>query len=122
MRSAFILFLLCIPSTAGCAGSFEETRGKLIVGAPPPGTTQVMVDVDRSHCESLDGQHRAWGGVAKGAAALGAGLGAGLIPSDESKELRIGLAAGAIGAGALAATSVFVSEDAASSYVRDCTK
>jgi hypothetical protein len=101
----------------GCAGSFEETRGQVKVGAAP---TATIVAVDPGYCRGLDSQHRAWGGVAKGSGAVAAGLGAGLIPSDESKELRIGLAAGAIGAGALAATSVFVSEDAASSYVRDC--
>jgi hypothetical protein len=42
------------------------------------------------------------------------------IPTDESKELRIGLAAGAVTMGAVAVTSVFVSEDAATSFVREC--
>jgi hypothetical protein len=99
----------------GCAGSFEEAKGAAPIGsaaAPAP---------DPAYCRGLDSEHRVWGGIAKGAGAVAAGLGAGLIP-DESKDLRIGLAAGAIGAGAIAATSVFISEDAAVAYVKDCSK
>jgi hypothetical protein len=93
---------------AGCAGSFEESRGSVLRAGAPELSAQ---------CVSLDSQHRTWGGVAKGSAVVAGGLGALEAIPGESKGAHIGLGAGALAAGAVAATAVFVSEDAASSYV-----
>ena len=95
----FLLALLLV----GCAGSFEGTRVRIV----------------SPYCQSLDAVHRTWGGVAKGSGIAASGLGAAVIPN-ESSGARIGIAVGAIASGALAATSVFISEDAVGSYVRDC--
>ena len=101
--------LALAPFAFGCAGSFEETRGSVRVSAPEL----------TAQCVSLDGQHRTWGGVAKGSGVLAGGLGAVAALPGESDGARVGLGAGALAAGALAATAVFVSEDAAASYVND---
>jgi hypothetical protein len=96
----------------GCAGSFDEARSPHFkLGAAPPLSER---------CQSLDSTHRTWGAVAKGSGFLAGVSGLGAIP-DTSQELRIGLAVGAVTMGAVAVTSVFVSEDAASSFVRECT-
>jgi hypothetical protein len=97
---------------SGCAGSFEEAR---IAGAGP----HLKATPLSPHCESLDATHRTWGGVAKFSGALAGVSGLAAIPVDE-KDARIALASGAAAAGAIAVTSVFISEDAASSFVRDC--
>jgi hypothetical protein len=109
--------------TTGCAGSFEEARlatPHRPAPAEPPGGTRVALMVDtRSECISLDGTHRTWGGIAKGAGAVTVGLGALEVP-DMGKEARIGVGVGALVTGAVAAASVFISEDAATSWARDC--
>jgi hypothetical protein len=108
-------------ATFACAGSFEEARVTTPVkpvrmSAPLNG---IIAPADRAECVSLDSSHRIWGGLAKGAAVAAAGLGALEVP-DLGKDARIGIGASAIGVGAIAAASVFISEDAAASWARDC--
>jgi hypothetical protein len=112
------LMTMSLATAAGCAGSFEEARATTPtkrMGVPLNG----VVGIDRAECVSLDSSHRIWGGLAKGAAVAAAGLGALEVP-DLGKDARIGIGATAIGMGAIAAASVFISEDAAASWARDC--
>lgn len=112
MKTALFFALALAFALSGCAGSFEEARAPHIkLGAPPLS----------ERCQSLDSMHRTWGAGAKGSGFLAGMSGLATIP-DESKEARIGLAAGAVAMGAVAVTSVFVSEDAATSFVRECTQ
>ena len=95
----------------GCAGSFEESRASVRIGAPELS----------ARCASLDDQHRTWGGIGKGSAVLAGAAGLSVIPvSGETG--KVSLAAGSAVAGAVAATAVYVSEQAAGSYVRECSK
>jgi hypothetical protein len=114
--------MLFAGALTGCAGSFEEARVARPTGAPGPAGLKVTLlgaGVDRGECIALDGTHRAWGGVAKGAGVVAAGLGALEVP-DMGKNARIGFGAGALAMGGVAAASVFISEDAATSWARDC--
>jgi hypothetical protein len=97
----------------GCAGSFEEAR--LVrhgnVAAAPPS----------QRCVSLDSQHRAWGAVAKGAAFASGASGLATIPV-RSDAARDALAVGSVIAGITAATSVYVAEDTAAAWARECAQ
>lgn len=99
---------------AGCAGSFEEAK---LAGMNPQ--AKAAAAPPSSECRALDSNHRTWDAIAKGAAVLAGAQGLGQIPSD-SKEARIGLAAGT----AVAATGAVVAETLASGYAtswaRDC--
>ena len=94
---------------AGCAAPLQQ---QATLGGP--GQAQA--------CGRLDSDHRTWGAIAKFSGALAGSGGLVAIPTDERKELRwvAGLSAAAFGA--LAATAVYVSEDAAASWARDCSK
>jgi len=64
-----------------------------------------------------------WGGVAKGASIVAGGEGLMMLPlGDADKGVRIAVAGTAVLAGALAATSVFIAEGAATSYGRECNQ
>jgi hypothetical protein len=103
-------FLPLVFALSGCAGSFEESRA-----AAHPGIKLTPLS-DR--CVSLDSTRRAWGASAKGAGFLAGGAGLATIP-EYDKSARVGVAIGAAAAGALAVTSVFVSEDAATEFVKE---
>lgn len=103
MRKLIIL-ILC---SAGCAGRLGVA----------PSTTEVQL----SRCNSLDDKHMIWGGVAKGASVIAGGEGLMMLPlSDSDKTVKTVVASTALAAGALAAASVFISEDAASTWGREC--
>lgn len=110
MKTIVSVFALLLAT--GCAGSFEESRGIVRIGAAPEVT---------SRCASLDNRHQIWGGVGKGATFLGgaSGVTSVLVKSDD---LRTGLALGAVGASAVGVTAIFVSEAAATSWSRECSK
>lgn len=97
-------------STSACAGSFEEAKlAGMKVRATPPS----------SRCVSLDNAHRTWGGIAKGAAFAAGASGIGSIPlGDETS--RVAVAASGAAIGTVAAVSVFVSEDYAAAWAREC--
>ena len=86
-----IVFLALLFS--GCAGSFNESKGSLKLGAPPPS----------ERCVSLDDGRRNWSAVARTSGLLAGASGLSTIPVD-TQELRIGLAAGTA---TLAAVTVF---------------
>lgn len=77
--------------------------------------------VPSDRCTSLDSEHRTWGAIAKfGGVVAGAG-GIATLPIDsDKKELRATVAISALAIGALAAAAVYIEQDAASSYARDC--
>jgi hypothetical protein len=101
-----IIFLV-----TGCAGSLEETRAQIKLGAPPPS----------ERCVRLDATRRDWGAVGKGAAVLAGASGLSTIPI-EDEGVRVGLAVGSVAMGAVAATAFAVAEGASSSWVRECSQ
>jgi hypothetical protein len=108
---ASVMVVLLALSTFGCGGSFEEARNpKITMGAAP----------QSERCASLDDTKRFWGGGSKFMGALGGGAGIAIIPvKDETGRIVLassaaGLAAAAIGAG-------FISDDAATSWARECS-
>ena len=114
LNAMFLLLMIAALSLTACAGTFEEAR---LVQPERP----VAAAREAGRCTELDDQHRLWGAVGKGSAVLAGASGLATIPID-SREGEIGLAAGAVGTAALAATAVYLSESAAESYVRECTE
>jgi len=113
MKHVFALIAFVAVLT-GCAASFEESKlagldPQKRMSAPPPS----------ARCMSLDNQHRVWGAVGKGTAVLAGAEGLSTIVTDNEK-LQTGLAIGALATGAISATAVYVSEDAATSWAREC--
>lgn len=100
----------------GCAGSFEEAKvaGRQYRAANPPTTPPTQ------YCSDLDSKHALWSGVAAGAGALAGAQGIMSIPIDD-KDIKVGLAAGTVAMGALAATAVVISDGAATAWARDCS-
>jgi len=74
-------------------------------------------------CASLDNQHRTWGAVGKfGAVVAGAG-GIATLPIDsDQKTLRASVAISALIVGAVSAAAVYIEQDAASTYARECAE
>jgi hypothetical protein len=105
------LVLLVAFVLSGCAGSFEESRGSVRVGAPELS----------QRCIDLDDRHAFWGGTSKFAGALAGISGLAAIPVD-SKEARIGLAAGGAFLGASAVGAMVISESAATAWARECAR
>lgn len=106
-----VVIVLLLLSFTGCAGSFEEARlarAPLRSASPPT-----------ARCISLDSQHRTWGAIGKGAAVLAGAEGIATWPVN-SHDAQVGLAVGAGLTAAVAATAVYVSEDAGSTWVREC--
>jgi hypothetical protein len=100
--------LLC-----GCSGSLEAARHTTpTLGAAPDSPT----------CVALDSQHRTWGALAEfaGVVAGVGGLSTLPIPADD-KTARTTVAISSIVVGAFAATAVYVEQDAASTWARECT-
>lgn len=113
MRRLLRLWLPLPLLLLGCAGSFEEAKiaGRGVkLGAPPPSP----------ECVALDGAHRDWSSVAAGAAVLSGASGIASIPDYDSKELRIGLAAGAAVSATVAAVAVKRSDSFGESWARQC--
>jgi hypothetical protein len=105
------LIALCL---GGCSGSFEEAAKPRFALSPTPAR-------DATRCASLDDGHRTWGGVAKGSAVLAGASGVAVIPiPSDDKTARISVAGGAVAAAALAAASMFVSDDFATAWSREC--
>jgi len=104
MRFAVLALLV-----AGCASPLQQ---RAAVGGP----------FEAQRCATLDDSHRSWGALAKFSGALAGSGGLVAIPTDDHKDVRwiAGLSAAALGA--LAAASVYVSEDAAAAWARDCSK
>jgi hypothetical protein len=95
----------------GCAGSFEESRGKLLVGAPPPS----------QHCIDLDASHRHWASAAQAAGLLSGASGLASLPlNKESEPVRISVATGSLVFAAAAVYSVSESSGASESWAREC--
>lgn len=109
-----LLCLLALAAITGCAGSFEEAK---LAGVSPQ--ARAAAAPPSARCMSLDNQHRVWGAVGKGTAVLAGAEGLSTIVTDNEK-LQTGLAIGALATGAISATAVYVSEDAATSWAREC--
>lgn len=78
-----------------------------------------QVAAPSTECVSLDDGHRNWSAVAAGSGMLAGASGIAQIP-DDSKQLRIGLAAGTVAAGAIAAFATKESDAFASSWAAQC--
>lgn len=115
MKLATIVALFATIELSGCAGSLDSARTGGLALRLTPATTQPT-----PYCLALDERHAVFGGVAKGAAILSGASGLATLPVNDDGA-RLGLAIGALAAGSIAASSVFVAEDAATRYVRDCS-
>jgi len=112
------LLVLLAASVSGCAGSFEEIR----VLRPSLETAgQMRIRLLDERCVSLDNQHRYWGAVGKGTALLAGAEGVATWPA-HSADAQIGLAVGAGVSAAVAATALYISEDAGDAWVRECSQ
>lgn len=77
---------------------------------------------DRSRCDSLDNQHRTWGALAEFASVLAGTGGIMTLPiADDQKTLRAVDVSAALVLGAFAATAVFVQQDTAATWARECS-
>lgn len=106
----FSLFAALLLS--GCAGSFEEARvaGQGIrLGTP-------------SECQAYDDGHRNWSAVEKAAGLLAGGSGLASIPLGDKEDLRIGLAAGAVGAASVSVFAAVQADGFAKDWARECSK
>jgi hypothetical protein len=99
----------------GCAGSFEEAK---LAGVDTARRGAVAAPSER--CQSLDDQHRIWGGIGKGAAVLAGAEGIATWPVKDDR-IETGLAIGAGVSAAMAAGAVYVSEQAGESWARECS-
>jgi hypothetical protein len=108
---------LLLVLVGGCAGSFEEAR---LAGLQAHSPTKAVAVAPSERCQSLDNQHRTWGGVAKVSAVMAGAQGLSAIPV-EDKRARIGLAAGTAVTAAAAAGAEYLSEGAAESWARECS-
>ena len=116
MYRLVMLFVVAMMSFA-CAGSFEEAQ---LAGLKAKLPTAVAAIAPSARCVSLDSQHRTWGAIGKGAAVLAGAEGLVAIPID-SKGGRIALATGTAVTAAVAATAVYISEDAATTWAEECS-
>jgi hypothetical protein len=108
-KLAWVWFFLF--GITGCAGSFEETRGRLAVGATPPS----------QRCIDLDAAHRHWASSAQASGLLAGAAGISSLPlRKESEAAQIGVAAGSLAAAAWSVFSVTESSGAAESWAREC--
>jgi hypothetical protein len=115
--TAFVLAVVASPCLLGCSVSLEGARAQ---GAADRRAGATLA-APSGRCESLDSRHRWGGAVAAGAALLAGGSGlSGVAVDREDNEWRYGLAAGAVGAAALAAGAELYARDAASSWAREC--
>lgn len=118
-KTAAVLLFLSLSAPA-CAGSLETARTsgqrdrKVGAMAAPAGTPE--------RCAELDDRHSLYGGVSATAAALAGVSGLSTIPLDDpdQRDLRTGVAAAGVGMAALAAGALFVSQQAATSWGREC--
>jgi hypothetical protein len=95
------LFLTC-----GCTGT--------IASSPKVGAASLS-----ARCVALDDRHALAGGVGKGSAVLGGGAGLSTIAVDD-KTAKLSLAISSAVLAAIAAGSIYVSDQAASSFAEEC--
>lgn len=95
----------------GCGGSLGAAKAGDKLGAAPPS----------ARCQTLDDRHTTWSAVAQGAAVLGGGSGVATL-ADLGPDYRAPVAVTAVAAGALAAVAVAVSDGAAESWARECSR
>ncbi len=106
----------------GCAGSLENAhargaRARAVVEKAGLGVILPQAE----ECATLDQEHRTWGAVAEIAGVLAGAGGVSTIPiPEDQKATRVAVATSAIVLGAVAATAVWISQDAAASWARDC--
>jgi len=111
MKTTLFLVLL-----TGCAAPLA--RPALAPNAPPGTSDAPTVD-----CSGLDRDHRTWGAVAKFAGVVaGSGALASVPVGDDQKTLKWSIGVGAVLIGGLAAAAVFVEQDAASTFAKECTR
>jgi len=106
-----MIFLL-----TGCGGHFEEARGPRSVTAGAPSPERF------ARCITLDDREAFYGGAAKGSAALAGASGLATVPtSDDRAKLALGVSSAFLAA--VAVTTGFIAESAATSYVSEgCAK
>lgn len=124
MRAALFCAALAATLTA-CAGSFNEAamvarEARAVESANAAGVPVVAPPLPSERCISLDDAHRAWGGAAKFAAVAAGGAGVGAIPAPDGA-WRVGLAIGGAVAATVAGGSLWVAEDYATAWVRECS-
>ncbi len=113
LKSGGLLFLALLAfGLTGCAGTFEEAR---LVAASPESK------LDVGYCRKLEDRRITWGAVGKGSALLAGASGLATLPV-ESSDTRLAVGGAALGAGVIAAASVYVSEQAGEAWVRDCSR
>jgi hypothetical protein len=106
--------LACAALLIGCGGHFEEARGprSITIGAPAPALV--------ARCISLDDREAFYGGTAKGSAALAGASGIAAVPvSDERGRVALGISSAVLAA--VAVTTGFIAESAATSWARECS-
>lgn len=94
--------------------------GYFLMGCAAPMTQANYPSTSERYCERLDEQHRAWGALAKFSGVLASSGALVAIPTDDHKDVRWAAGLSAAALGAFAAASVFVAEDAAATWAREC--
>ena len=109
MRAALLLLLAM---SAACTAPLER----------PPSVPTAPAAVGYN-CAGLDDAHRAWGAIAKFAGVLSGTGGLATLPiSDEQKTLRFSVGISSAVLGALAATAVYIEQDAAATWAKECSR
>ena|SRR5689334_397502 len=107
-----VILLSVALATFGCAGSLEAAR-------PPRAVALAAAAADR--CASLDTEHRIEGGLAKAFAVAGGASGVSTIPiTDRDGERALAIAS--ISSVAVGVALQFMSDAAAASWARECSK
>ncbi len=116
------LAALLLLFVSGCAGSLPDAQ---IAGrkerAEKIGLKIGVRPTPSEYCQSLNAQHRTWGGIGKGSAFLAGGAGLGTVAVDDDKT-RMGIAIASATMAAISVMSIFFSEDAAVDSARDCSE
>lgn len=116
------LILLACMFAAGCTAPLERRPA----AAPTPTVGRFDAPVSRpaapsSECISLDRTHRTWGAIGKFSGILSGASGLATVPlSDSEKGLRTGIALSAVVIAGIAVAAMYVEQDAAASWARDC--
>lgn len=74
-------------------------------------------------CIGLDNTHRTWGAIAKFSGVIAGGGGLATLPIDtDQKTARITVATSALVLGGISAAAVYIEQDAAGAYAKECVK
>lgn len=116
-----ILLVAVAVLLVGCSGSFEASRRQLSWSRQLRAETGQSTIRDSPRCESLDAQHRWWGGAEVAGAALTGATGIAAYPADTATE-RKAIAGTAIALGAVTLLAHFEDSAATDAWVRECSQ